>query len=149
MQIIVFKKYRYWLVVTNILMLLICGCQNQVNTQCLQISEISRNTNQQLSLILQTEQLNNHDFKLWMQAVDIFDQAIAELKYLNIKDEQLMEYQIELADLWQIYADVTNDAIQARKIKSLETLTQASQKVTKNSQLILKLTDKINNYCYK
>ena len=146
MQVFVVQKRQYWLV-TNILIWFICGCQSQVMNQCSQISEVANDTNQQLIHILQAEQFNDQDFKIGLQAVDIFNRAIAELKSLEIKDDELVKYQDELAGLWRVYAKITHEAIQAREIKSLSILTTASSQVQMTDKQMQQITEQINSYC--
>ena len=51
-EIFVSKKYKFWLGITNIFVLFIVGCQNNLSTQCNRIVEIANETNQKLSQIL-------------------------------------------------------------------------------------------------
>lgn len=146
-EIFVSKKYKYWLVLTNIFVLFIVGCQKSVSTQCNLMIEVANKTNQKLSQITQTKQLSNQDLQSWLQAASIFDEAAVELKALKIKDEQLMVYQHELAKLWKIYARTTNDAIDAREKKSLAILTKANKEVKETDEIVQQITTQINSYC--
>ena len=142
------QKYKSWLVVTKILALLIVGCRNNVTTQCNLIVTIANDTNQQLSQITQVDRSSSvQDSQSWSRAITIFDQAAAQLKALQIQDEQLLVYQRELVELWQTYARTTNDAIDARAIKSLVTLTKANNDTQEADQKLLLITKQLNSYC--
>ena len=142
------QKYKSWLVVTKILALLIVGCRKNVTTQCNLIVTIANDTNRQLSQITQVDRSSSvQDSQSWSRAITIFDQAAAQLKALQIQDEQLLVYQRELAELWQTYALTTNDAIDARAIKSLATLTKANNDTQVADQKLLAITKQLNSYC--
>ncbi len=142
------QKYKSWLVVTKILALLIVGCRNNVTTQCNLIVTIANDTNRQLSQITQVDRSSSvQDSQSWSRAITIFDQAAAQIEALQIKDEQLLVYQRELAELWQTYARTTNDAIDARAIKSLATLTKANNDTQEADQKLLSITKQLNSYC--
>jgi len=141
------QKYKYWLVIINIFVLLIVGCQKNLSTQCNLLVEIANDTNQKLSQITQTNQLSNQDLQSWLRAASIFEEAAVELKSLQIKDEQLMVYQHKLADSWQIYAQTTSDAIKAREIKSLAILTKANNEAKETDETVQQIINQINRYC--
>jgi hypothetical protein len=118
------------------------SCTNSKIKSCQQISEIYLEINQKTEA-----NLNNKDLEKIKDVAQSFSQASSQLKNLNIKGKDLNQYNQELAEIYQAYADNTLNFLKAFEAKNLEQAIYYKEEVTKNSQKQEEIINNINNYC--
>ncbi|HHP7229364.1 MAG TPA: hypothetical protein ACFCUY_00720 [Xenococcaceae cyanobacterium] len=131
----------------GLIALALVGCNNSKVTQCQQLitiaNQVSRQTqemiNQTGDLALETQQ--------WSQAARLMNQAAENITSLSLQDPQLREYQNSLVKMFRLYAQATDDAVQARADKNLVALKAANETAQKAGLLQEKLVSGINSYC--
>lgn len=144
-QLACFKMY--WRETIVCLGLLLFGCAEPRSSQCQQIFAISQNLERTNQTENQAEQPQSRSPQAWLQAAQRFSQAAGDLRALEIKEQELRQYQQQLANIYQIYARTTADAVKARKNKDLTSLKSARQDGLEAGLRQPQLIRKLNAYC--
>lgn len=129
--------------------LLMFGCESNKLLQCEQIFAIAQDVNQSHQNLDRVSDRQSLETKIWLQAANRFSQAADRARALKIEDRKLMQYQNQLARIYRIYAQTTNDAVRARENKNLSALESARNDAVKAGVLQRQLIQEINTYCLK
>ncbi len=141
-------SYNSSLVLLIILISLwISGCNENRYNQCQQIFQIAHNVTNNTQKINSTASQKPQETKIWLQAAALMRRAAEQMRALPINDTDLIKYQVDLADIYQIYSQATFDAVKARESQNLEALLVARSHVATASQRQQVLVDQINTYC--
>lgn len=136
------------LVLLSILISLwISGCNENRYNQCQQIFQIAHSVTNNTQKINSTASQKLQETKIWLQAAALMRRAAEQMRALPINDTDLIKYQVDLADIYQIYSQATVDAVKARESQNLEALLVARSHVATASQRQQVLVDQINTYC--
>lgn len=125
----------------------ISGCNENRYNQCQQIFQIAHSVTNNTQKINSTASQKPQETKIWLQAAALMRRAAEQMRALPINDTDLIKYQVDLADIYQIYSQATFDAVKARESQNLEALLVARSHVATASQRQQVLVDQINTYC--
>ncbi|WP_243397332.1 hypothetical protein [Crocosphaera subtropica] len=87
------------------------------------------------------------DIKKVLQVADLFEETSQQMKQLKIEDEQLQEYQMGFADIYQGNADTTRQFVAALKDKDIDTAKLMQQQVQQLGKKEQDLGTEMNAYC--
>ena len=107
------------LVVTAVLLGSIVGCSNQKHSQCRSIIAIANAANNQAQQVTSAASEKVVTLKSWLQAANIMRKAAQRIENLPTKDPQLIQYQENLASVFNIYSQAIYEAVKARENKNL------------------------------
>lgn len=137
------KKNWYLLCIIS---LILGSCSNAKYAQCQQIIEIANQVSSQTQEIIDGSG-GSKEAKVWSKAITIMNLAADKLDTLSLQDPKLAEYQNNLAEIFRLYSQATNDAIEARETKNLKALKSAVAEAQQAGVLKEQLVKGINSYC--
>ena len=141
------KNYFLSVGCTGLLSFLLVGCENQQYSECQELIVIANQVSQKAQKVSNLAMDSEVKTATWLQIADSMSLAAKEIAALAISDSQLVNYQTDLANLFQSYSESTYDAIEARKLKDKSALMLAGEKAQKASELNSDLAEQINRYC--
>ena len=121
---------------------LLSSCQNIKATNCREIISISAQIARETKENLKTQNIENV-----LNVAKTFENTAREIKSIKIKDKQLKSYSQGLADIYQKYAMITRDFVEAFQEKDLEKAIRHKDEINKLFQQQQKLVSNINSYC--
>jgi Skp family chaperone for outer membrane proteins len=138
----------------SLVSLAVSGCSdaNAKYIQCEQIFKIAHQVDREAKNI---ESMNAYvkelpqDMKDWLKAADLMEQAAGQIQALDFNTAELIQYQMGLANIYQIYSQATYDAVQARESKNINALISARDRANTAGEIQQKLVQNINSYCLK
>ena len=137
------------------LLIIFCGivniffvaCEPQKYAECEQIITLANNVTKQTQAIAENFSDHDQDLENWLEASEMMKQAATNIEALEIKDSQLIEYQESLVNIYQVYAQATDDAVKARETRDLPALQSARDDAKNAGKINNDLVKNINNYC--
>lgn len=123
------------------------GCESGKITQCEQIFQIARGVTKKNKNVSYVNDQQPVEMRSWLQAANKLDAAANKIKALKIDNSTLIQYQHQLASIYQIYAQATYDAVSAKENKSLDALESARTDATDAGKMQQNLIQEINAYC--
>jgi hypothetical protein len=138
------KRYLYstlslFTILSNLLLI---SCAENKISQCQKIIILTQKMAEESETYRQTK-----DIKKVLQVADIFEETAQQMKQLNIEDEQLIEYQMGFAEIYQGNADTTRQFVAALNDKDINTAKLMQQQVQQLGKKEQKLGTQMNNYC--
>ncbi len=127
--------------------LIAVGCGETKYAQCEQIIQIANRVVSEKTKLIDTESSANIESKTWLQAARMIDQAARKIENIDLQDPKLIQYQVNLAQVYRIYSQATYDAVRAWESKNIKALQVAHTDAEKAGQMEVKLGNGINNYC--
>ena len=127
--------------------LYILGCQENKAVECQQIFQIARNVVENNPDVSSKKPQLPSATKNWLQVASDLNAAASNLQALEINNSILIQYQHQLASIYQIYAQATYDAVRANENKNLEALEIARNDAIEAGQIQQGLIQSINTYC--
>ncbi|MGK7939629.1 MAG: hypothetical protein AB4062_05655 [Crocosphaera sp.] len=121
---------------------LLISCAETKLSQCQKISLLMTKMAEESESYSQTT-----DIKKALQVADIFEETLQQMKQLKIEDEQLIEYQMGLADIYQGYADTTRQFVAALNDKDINSIKLMQQQVQQLGQKEQDLGTEMKQYC--
>ncbi|MGP0128358.1 MAG: hypothetical protein ACTMUB_03550 [cyanobacterium endosymbiont of Rhopalodia musculus] len=118
------------------------SCSENRVSQCKKIISITQEIAKESQTNRKTE-----DIQKALQVADSFDKAATEMRDLSISDENLVKYQLGLADIYQGYAQTTRQFIFALQQKDINTVKLMQQQLQQLGQKEPKLGNQMNSYC--
>lgn len=132
----------FWsLLVVNFFVL--SSCTEGRISQCQKIIFITKNMAEISQKSRQTQ-----DLDAVLKVADAFETSAESLKKLNLADPKLVEYQAQLAKIYQGNAKSTRQFVLAFKNRDIPGVTLAKQEVQILGEQEQQLVGKINQYCY-
>ncbi len=122
--------------------LLLISCAENKISQCQKIIILTQKMAEESESYRQTT-----DIKKVLQVADLFEETAQQMKQLKIEDEQLIEYQIGFADIYQGNADTTRQFVAALNDKDINTAKLMQQQVQQLGKKEQDLGSKMNGYC--
>ncbi len=122
--------------------LFLISCAETKISQCQKIIIMTQKMAEESESYRQTT-----DIKKVLQVADIFEETAQQMKQLKIEDEQLIEYQIGFADIYQGNADTTRQFVAALNDKDINTAKLMQQQVQQLGKKEQDLGSKMNAYC--
>ncbi|MGB5596812.1 MAG: hypothetical protein WBM32_07160 [Crocosphaera sp.] len=138
------KKYPYLTLSLFTLLsnLFLISCAETKISQCQKIIIMTQKMAEESESYRQTT-----DIKKVLQVADIFEETAQQMKELKIEDEQLIEYQIGFADIYQGNADTTRQFVAALNDKDINTAKLMQQQVQQLGKKEQDLGTDMNTYC--
>lgn len=133
----------FWAIIN----VLFVACEPRKYAECEQIITLANNVTKQTQAIAANS--SDRDLENWLEASTIMKQAVTNLEALELKDDQLIEHQGSLANLYRVYFKATDDAVKAREKRDLPALQSAHDEVKNVEEVKNNLVENINNYCLK
>jgi hypothetical protein len=124
--------------------LLTISCEETKTSQCQKIFQIATKLHQEKKNDADKKELNSQD---WLKSADNLEKAAQDIKDLNIKDTQLLEYKNNLFQVYTSYSKATRDMVTAIENKDIDTAILAKKNVKNASDLEKKVGVSIDNYC--
>ncbi|MEA5532708.1 hypothetical protein [Crocosphaera sp. XPORK-15E] len=96
------------------------------------------------------ESANNRqtkDIKKVLQVADSFEETAQQMKQLKIEDQQLVEYQMGFAEIYQGNADTTRQFVSALNNQDISTAKLMQQQVQQLGKKEQELSNQMNIYC--
>ena len=121
---------------------LLSSCAETKTAQCQKIFLITKKIAEESAKNRETK-----DTKAVLQVADSFEQASEQLKKLELKDEQLGQYQQGLADVYQGNAETTRSFVKAIESKDIPTAKLAQDQVKQIGKQEQDLVTQTNQYC--
>ena len=122
------------------------SCNNAKYAQCQQIIELTNQVNRQTQEVI-SQSSQPIETKIWSEAASIMSQAAEQINTLSLEDPQLVNYQNNLVEIFRLYSQATDNAIEARANKNLKALESAVAEAKKAGVLKEQLVTGINSYC--
>ena len=142
------SKYRKsYFLYTCLLSFLLVGCEKQQYSGCRELIVIANQVSQKARNFSSLAMDSEVETETWLQIADGMSLAAREIGALAISNSQLVNYQTNLANLFQSYSESTYDAIEARKLKDKSALMLAREKAQKAGEHNQDLAGQINRYC--
>ncbi|MGK7892475.1 MAG: hypothetical protein AB4372_02185 [Xenococcus sp. (in: cyanobacteria)] len=145
MRQLLLGRGKLFIIFWGIINVFVVACDSRKYAECQQIITLANNVTQQTQAI--AEGSSDRDLENWLEASEIMKQAATNIENLEIKDNQLVEYQAGLVDIYQIYAQATYDAVKARESRNLQALQSARDEAKNAGKVNNDLVKNINNYC--
>lgn len=120
------------------------SCGNDKLAKCKEIRLIAIEIDQKTK-----ENLHNTNAQSILDVVDVFQNNSTKMNNIKIKDEQLNKYKQELSNIYQQYADVTRNFIQAFQNKDVDQALFYKKEITKLFQQQQQLVTNIDTYCQR
>ncbi|MEA5510919.1 hypothetical protein VB715_14190 [Crocosphaera sp. UHCC 0190] len=130
----------YILIISSNLWLGSCA-ENKIS-QCQKIILITQKIAEESSNNRQTK-----DIKKVLQVADSFEETAQQMKQLKIEDEQLVEYQMGFAEIYQGNADTTRQFVSALNNQDISTARLMQQQVQQLGKKEQELSSQMNSYC--
>ncbi|ACB52316.1 unknown [Crocosphaera subtropica ATCC 51142] len=127
---------------TILINLLLISCAETKVSQCQKIILLTQKMAEESESYRQTT-----DIKKVLQVADLFEETSQQMKQLKIEDEQLQEYQMGFADIYQGNADTTRQFVAALKDKDIDTAKLMQQQVQQLGKKEQDLGTEMNAYC--
>ena len=122
--------------------LLLISCAETKISQCQKIILLTQKMSEESENYRRTE-----DIKKVLQVADIFEETSKQMKELKIEDQQLVEFQMGFADIYQGNADTTRQFVAALNNKDIDTAKLMQQQVQQLGKTEQDLGTKMKNYC--
>ncbi|MDJ0578469.1 hypothetical protein [Crocosphaera sp.] len=122
--------------------LFLIGCAETKISQCRKIIILTQKMAEESENYRQTE-----DRQKVLQVADIFEETSQQMKQLKIEDENLQEYQIGFADIYQGNADTTRQFVAALNDKDIDKARLMQQQVQQLGKKEQELGAKMKDYC--
>lgn len=121
------------------------SCATSRVLQCNNLVEIANRATAETEIL--TENQNNQDPLIWLQAADTLDKAAQEMQALNLDDPQLQQYQGGFVDMYTAIAKATRDYSQSYKDLNREGVDIAKVSLEQAVQREPDLVNGVNAYC--
>ncbi len=136
------KSFSLFMPVFLAIAVLLNSCAETKTAQCQKIFLITKKMADESAKSRDTK-----DTKQVLLVADAFDQASEQLKKLDLKDTQLVQYQQGLADIYQGNASTTRSFVKAIENKDIPTAKLAQDEVKQIGKKEQQLVTKTNQYC--
>ena len=127
---------------TLILSSILSGCLNNKVKSCQQIITITATVEKQAKENLASQNLSNI-----LKVADSFGSTSQEILEEKIRDQQLAQYSQSLANIYQEYATVTRNFVQAFNNKDQKEAIFYKEEVSRLFTRQQELVNQINDYC--
>ena len=121
---------------------LLSSCNNIKATNCREIISISTQIARETK-----ENLKTQNIESIINVAKTFENTAQEIKSIKIKDKELKTYSQDLADVYQKYAKICRDFVEAFQEKDLEKAVAYKDQINKLFQQQRQLVSDINSYC--
>lgn len=123
------------------------ACTPTTIKECQKLIAIANQTVADTEDITNDRQTRNPEAAL--QAAKVMEESAITLSQLDLRDEQLQQYQTQLVKVYQQHAQATRSFVTAYENKDKAQLQQAQQQIQQASTSERELVTKINQYCLK
>ncbi len=127
---------------TTLISVFLISCAETKISQCQKIILLTQKMAEESETYRQTT-----DIKKVLQVADLFEETSQQMKQLKIEDEQLQEYQLGFADIYQGNADTTRQFVAALNDKNIDTAKLMQQQVQQLGKKEQDLGTEMNAYC--
>jgi len=138
-------KFKVASIICLCLNFILIGCVDTKYSECNQVIEVT------LSMADKTKNLykqgDTKDSQKALQLADAFDEAVLNLKQLEIQDQNLLKYQDGLAKMYYSLSQSTRDFVAALNKKNLTQAKLAKQQLQQQSLTEQQLLKGIRDYC--
>ncbi|NES25795.1 MAG: hypothetical protein F6K41_44615 [Symploca sp. SIO3E6] len=138
-------RHLTFLSLTAAVSFLSVSCGNTKVQECNQIIQIANKVVGEVNELTNSGQLSNPQVAL--QAADAMEKASPEMEAIEVKDEQLKNYQTSFASMYRDTSQATRDFIAAFQKKDWQGSELASTKLQKATASETQLITDINAYC--
>ena len=122
--------------------LMLSSCAEGRISQCQKIIAITKKMEE-----ISQQNRQTQDLDAVLKVADAFETSAESLKKLNLADQQLVEYQAKLAEIYRGNAQSTRQFVSAFNKRDIPGVTLAKQEVQILGQQEQELVAKINQYC--
>ncbi|NET56456.1 MAG: hypothetical protein F6K47_09875 [Symploca sp. SIO2E6] len=138
-------RYMVFLSLTAVVSLLSVGCGDTKTQECNQIIQVANKVVTQVNELTNSGQLSNPQVAL--QAADAMEKASPEMEAIELKDEQLQNYQTSFVSMYRDTSQATRDFVAAFNKRDWQGSEVASIKLQKATASEAQLITEINTYC--
>jgi hypothetical protein len=116
-------------------------------SQCQQIIKIANRVVTETKDLTLSDRPTENELNNWLKAAKLVEKASQEIKSLNIKDAQLINYKDSFASIYQTNSQATYEIVKAIQNRDIAIVKKVQEKVTKAGKLEQEIGIKFNNYC--
>ncbi|NEP57605.1 MAG: hypothetical protein F6K31_11370 [Symploca sp. SIO2G7] len=138
-------RYLTFLGLTAAVSFLSVSCGNTKAQECSQIIQVANKVVGEVNELTDSGKLSNPQVAL--QAADAMEKASPEMEAIEVKDEQLRNYQTSFVSMYRDTSQATRDFIAAFQKKDWQGSEIASTKLQKATLSESQLVTDINTYC--
>jgi len=135
----------FFLSLTVAVSFLSVSCGDTRIQECNQIIQVANKVVTKANELVNDGKLSNPQMVL--QTADAMDKASQEMEAIEIKDEQLQNYQAGFASMYRDTSQATRDFVTASEKKDRQGAEMASTKLQKATASEKQLVTDINTYC--
>ena len=138
-------RYVVFLSLTAVLSLLSVSCGDTKAQECNKIIQVANKVVSEATELTSGGQLSNPQMVL--QTADAMEQASQEMEAIELKDEQLQNYQTGFVSMYRDTSQATREFVTASEKNDLQGAQKASTKLQEATASEGKLVTDINTYC--
>ena len=138
-------RYVVFLSLTAAVSLLLVSCSDRKTQECNEIIQVANKVVSQANELTNGGQISNPQMVL--QTADAMEKASQEMEAIELKDEQLQNYQAGFVSMYSNTSQATRDFVAASEKKDRQGAELASAKLQNATASEKQLVTDINSYC--
>lgn len=138
-------RYVVFLSLTAAVSLLLVSCSDRKTQECNEIIQVANKVVSQANELTNGGQISNPQMVL--QTADAMEKASQEMEAIELKDEQLQNYQAGFVSMYRNTSQATRDFVAASEKKDRQGAELASAKLQNATASEKQLVTDINSYC--
>jgi hypothetical protein len=116
-------------------------------SQCQQIIKIANRVVTETKDLTISDRPTTKELNTWLEAAKTVENASKEMKSLNVKDAQLVNYKDSFSSIYQTNSQATYEIVKAIEDRDIAIAKMAQEKVKKAGKLEEEIGTKFNDYC--